>query len=165
MATGITLEELMGWSEEAAEFWKDHLEANPALLELPCGIGGTANVQAFIRHIWGVELRWSQRLAGTVPTAVKDMPEGPVNALFGLHTQALEILRGLMAAPDQGWEQPFTFEIEKLPPELRTLSRRKVAVHLLFHSQRHYAQLATLVRNAGFQSEFKGDLLFSSALD
>ena len=30
------------------------------LLELPCGIGGTANVQEFVRHIWAAELRWSR---------------------------------------------------------------------------------------------------------
>lgn len=34
----------------------------------------------------------------------------------------------------------------------------------LWHSQRHWAQLATLVRDAGFPSDFKGDLLFSQAL-
>jgi hypothetical protein len=51
-----------------------------------------------------------------------------------------------------------------VPPAARTFSRRKGSVHALFHSQRHWAQLATLVRNAGFPSGFKGDLLFSPAL-
>jgi len=55
-------------------------------------------------------------------------------------------------------------DIPGIPPEKRTPSRRKVAGHMLFHSQRHWAQLATLVRAAGFPSGFKGDLLFSSAL-
>ena len=41
------------------------------------------------------------------------------------------------------------------------MSRRKVLAHALFHSQRHWAQLATLVRAAGFPSGFRGDLLFS----
>jgi hypothetical protein len=39
-----------------------------------------------------------------------------------------------------------------------------MAGHALFHSQRHWAQLATLVRVAGFPSGFKGDLLLSQAL-
>jgi hypothetical protein len=39
-----------------------------------------------------------------------------------------------------------------------------VAAHALFHSQRHWAQLATLVRAAGFPSGFFGDILISSAL-
>jgi uncharacterized damage-inducible protein DinB len=51
-----------------------------------------------------------------------------------------------------------------LPPEARTFSRRKALAHTLFHSQRHWAQLATLVRSAGFPSGFKGDLIFSPAL-
>jgi hypothetical protein len=42
---GITLEELLAWNEQSAAYWKTHLDANPALLELPCDIGGTANVQ------------------------------------------------------------------------------------------------------------------------
>jgi len=51
-----------------------------------------------------------------------------------------------------------------LPPDARSFSRRKLAAQALFHSQRHWAQLATLVRAAGFPSGFKGDILLSSAL-
>ena len=58
MTPAITLEELLVWNQETSGFWKAHLEANPALLELPCGIGGTANVQELVAHVWGVELRW-----------------------------------------------------------------------------------------------------------
>ncbi len=86
MSVGITLEELLAWNQESSNFWKDHLDANPHLLELPCDIGGTANVQEFVRHIWGVELRWSQRLAGLPVTPKEDFPSGPLDALFDLHT-------------------------------------------------------------------------------
>ena len=63
-----------------------------------------------------------------------------------LHSKAVEIFRGLLAAPDESWEQPYVLDFDWLPPEARTVSRRKVAAHALFHSQRHWAQLATLVR-------------------
>ncbi len=164
MSVGISLEELLAWNEETSNFWKSHLDANPQLLELPCGIGGTENVQAFARHIWGADLRWSQRLAGLPVTEREQLPTGPLDALFELHRQAVEIFRGLLALPDESWEQPFVLDIASLPPEARTLSRRKVAGHALFHGQRHWAQLATLVRSAGSSSGFKGDLLFSGAL-
>jgi len=42
MTPAITLEELLAWSDEASNFWKVHLDANPALLEPPCGIGESA---------------------------------------------------------------------------------------------------------------------------
>jgi uncharacterized damage-inducible protein DinB len=164
VSVGITLEELLAWNQESSDSWKAHLDANPGLLELPCDIGGTANVQEFVRHIWGVELRWSQRLAGLPVLAKEEMPAGPLDALFDLHRQAVEIFRGLLARPAESWDDPYVLDLAWAPAEQRTVSRRKVAVHALFHSQRHWAQLATLVRTAGFPSKFRGDLLFSPAL-
>lgn len=164
MSIGITLEELLAWNEQSSSYWKTHLETNPALLELPCDIGGTANVQGFVRHIWGAELRWSQRLAA-LPVADRErLPIGPLDALFDLHGQAVAIFHKLLVAPEQTWSEPFVLDFDWVPPEERTVSRRKIAVHALFHSQRHWAQLATLVRSAGCPSGFRGDLLFSSSL-
>jgi hypothetical protein len=58
MSAGITFEEMLAWNNQASDYWKAHLEANPNLLDLPCGIGGAKNVQEFVRHIWGAELGW-----------------------------------------------------------------------------------------------------------
>ena len=164
MTPAISFEELLVWNQESADFWKAHFEANPALLELPCGIGGTATVQEFVKHIWGVELRWAQRLAGLPATDTKDMPAGPLDALFNLHLKADQIFRECLADTGKSWVDTMTFSFPFLPPEAQTLSRRKLLGHALFHSQRHWAQLGTLVREAGFPSGFKGDLIFSSAL-
>jgi uncharacterized damage-inducible protein DinB len=158
---GISLQELLAWNDEAAHDWKSHLEANPAALELPCGINGAANVQALVRHIWGAELRWSQRLAG-LPTP--EFPEGPLDVLFAMHTSAMELFRGLLAAPAANWDESYELKADWLAPEKRNVSRRKVAAHFLLHSQRHYAQLATLVRVAGYPVTVWGDLLFSTTL-
>jgi uncharacterized damage-inducible protein DinB len=130
----------------------------------PCGIGGNPDVQAFVRHIWSVELRWAQRLADLPETPKEAVPTGPLNSLFDLHLQAAEINKSLLADPAADWEAPYTLTAPSIPPEKRTVSRRKVMGHALFHSQRHWAQLATLVRAAGFPSGFSGDLLSSSAL-
>jgi uncharacterized damage-inducible protein DinB len=164
MKPAITLEEMLVWSQESSDFWNTNLKANPALLELPCSIGGTATVQEFVKHIWGVELRWAQRLAGLPVAEMKDMPAGPLDTLFDLHLKAVSIFRECLADPGTSWEETMTFDFSFLPPEARTLSRRKLLGHALFHSQRHWAQLGTLVREAGSPSGFKGDLIFSSAL-
>ena len=164
MTPAITLEELLTWNQESAAFWKAHLEANPALLEVPCGIGGAANVRQFVRHIWGVELVWGQRIAGLPELAREEMPAGPLDALFELHLKAVQVFRALLDDPAQNWDETQTLKYPWLPPEGLTVSRRKMAAHALFHSQRHWAQLATLVRVAGFPSGFRGDLLISQAL-
>lgn len=164
MTPAITLDELLAWNRESSAFWNAHLAANPALLELPCGIGGAANVQELVRHIWGVELRWAQRIAGLPVLAKEDLPAGPLDAFYALHEQAVRIFRELLDHPAYAWDETMTLDLPWLPPQERTFTRRKLLGHTLFHSQRHWAQLATLVRAAGFPSEFKGDLLFSSAL-
>jgi len=163
MSVGIALAELLAWNHESAVFWKGHLDANPALLHVPCGIGGTANVHEFAAHVWGVELRWAQRVAGLPLLGKGDVPT-ELEALFGLHQEAVEIFQTLLDDPRQDWDGVFTLDLDWLPPQARSFSHRKLVAHALFHSQRHWAQLATLVRAAGFPSEFKGDLLFSQAL-
>jgi uncharacterized damage-inducible protein DinB len=164
MTPAITLEELLKWTEESAAWWKAHLEANPALLDLPCGIGGAATVHAFVRHIWAVDLRWAQRLAGLPATPREEMPEGPLDALFGLHTGGMRLIRTLLDDPEYDWNATLPLDLPFLPPETRNPSRRKVLGHALLHSQRHWAQLATLVRAAGFPSGFRGDFLFCAGL-
>ena len=164
MSAGVTFDELLKWSNEASEFWKAHLEANPALLELPCGIGGTENVQGLVRHIWGVELRWAHRLAGLPDTGPNDWPAGPLDALFDLHRKAAEVNGAAIEDANYDWEAPYTLTAAWLPPEKRTITRRKLMAHALLHGQRHWAQLATLLRTAGYPSDFRGDILLSQAL-
>lgn len=164
MSVAIEMEELLVWNDEASDFWKAHLQKNPALLELPCGIGGAATVQDLVRHIWGAELRWAERLAGVPETPREAIPAGPLEVLFELHVKAGRLYRKLLAQAEENWEAPYTLDAAWLPPDKRTFTRRKVLAHALFHGQRHWAQLATLVRAAGFPSEFRGDLLFSSGL-
>jgi len=158
---GISLEELLAWSDEAANHWKAHLEANPALLELPCGISNTENVQALVRHVWGAEQRCSSWLAGLPET---EYPHGPLDTLFTMHKTAMETYRQLLAGPAERWDEIYELKFTWMPPELRLASRRKIALHSLIHSQRHYAQLATIVRLAGFPIKNGGDLLFSRVL-
>ncbi len=164
MSVGIALEELLAWNDEAARYWKAQLEANPNLLALPCDIGPAKNVQEFVRHIWTAELRWTQRLAGLPVITKEELPEGPLDALFALHTRAMTVYRNLLAAAEEDWTKPYVLEFDWVPVEARSVSRRKIAAHALFHSQRHWAQLTTLVRQAGFPSGFRGDLLFSMGL-
>ena len=164
MTPAITLEEMLSWNQEASSFWKGHLESNPALLELPCGIGGAAKVQDLVAHIWGVELRWGQRVAGLPLTDKKDIPTGPLDVIYDVHEQAMSIFRRMLDDAGLNWDQMITLELPWLQPPTRTFSRRKIVGHALFHGQRHWAQLATLVRSAGFPSGFMGDLLLSSAL-
>ena len=165
MTAGISFDELLAWNDETSNWWRAHLEAHPELLTLDSGgIGGAKTIQDLVRHIWGAELRWAQRLAGEPETAREAVPEGPLEALFDLHRRSMAIFRRLLADPNEDWNVPYTLDAAFLPPEQRTFSRRKALGHVLFHAQRHWAQLATVLRQGGSPSGFRGDLLFSSGL-
>ena len=85
---GISLEQLLAWSDEAAHCSKRDFEANPGGLKLPSGISDSSNVQTLARHIWGAEQRWSQRLSGVAETQITD---GPLDALFAMHINAVAL--------------------------------------------------------------------------
>jgi uncharacterized damage-inducible protein DinB len=165
MTAAITLDELLGWSREAAEFWNHQFEANPALLELPCSIDGSGVVQELVRHIWMADLRWAQCISGRPMTPRPDLPKGPLAALFAMHEQGAKIFQSLLDDPEWNWDETITLPYDWIPDDLRNASRRKLAAHALLHSQRHWAQLASLVRTAGFPSGFWGDLIFTRALE
>jgi uncharacterized damage-inducible protein DinB len=160
----ITLDELLAWSRQSANFWKAFFEAQPALLQLSCSIDDSGVVQELVRHIWVAELRWAQRVAGLPVVPREDLPKGPFAVLFNLHERAAEIFQSLLDDPAWNWNEVSVMPYEWLPAELRKASRRKMTAHTLLHSQRHWAQLATLVRGAGYPSAFQGDLIFSPAL-
>ncbi|MGA2886769.1 MAG: DinB family protein [Terracidiphilus sp.] len=164
MKPAVTLEELLTWNHESSSFWKAHLDANPALLELPCGIGGNANVQAFVRHIWGAELVWSQIISGLRVTDYDVWPHGPLDALNDLHLAAVQNFRAFLDNPHVNWDEK-SVHYPWRRPESQKPTPRKALAHILLHSQRHWAQLSTLVRSQGFPSGFLGDLLPSSALE
>jgi uncharacterized damage-inducible protein DinB len=44
-------------------------------------------------------------------------------------------------------------------------SRRKLFAHILLHSTRHWAQLSSLLREAGYKTEWAKDFLFSEAME
>lgn len=162
--TALTMEELLAWNQEAAGFWKAYFEAHPEALQLPCTIDNAGVLQELVRHIWMAEYRWVERVEGHPMTPREALPKGPLQALFALHTQADARFRALLADAAFNWEQRLDLDYDVLSPELRQPTRRKAAVHALLHSQRHWAQITTLVREAGIPSGFMGDPLFTLAI-
>lgn len=165
MTPAITLEELLVWSCQSSAWWKAHFDANPTLLELPCDINRGSTVQQLVRHIWVVDLFWGQRVTGLPQVDRQVVPGGPLQALYDLHLEGARIFRAALGDPGFLWDETIPLEYTWMPPEGRKASRRKLAAHALLHSQRHWAQLATLVRDAGYPSGFLGDLLFNAALE
>ncbi len=162
--SGIPLAALLADNELAAKKWQTWFAANPAALDLPCDIYDSSSVRGLLRHIFAVELRHSQRLLGQEVTAYEAIPMESLAALFATHTQAVENLRAFLAQASEASLRE-TLAISTLSAGTLHASRRKLVVHILLHSIRHWAQLSTHLRAHGYKTEWAKDFLMSEAME
>lgn len=161
MAATFSAEKLVAWNDTTAQHWRDFFIANPMQLLLPCDIRNGKNIADTLQHIFAVELRYAQRLAGLPESTYQEIPKDSIKSLFTAHRLAFDLIRNLLAQPDYDWSAELTFDTISLG-RLRA-SRETILLHLTLHGIRHYAQLATLVRQEGFKTTWQMDYLFAEA--
>ena len=163
-AAAITLDELLADNDAATEKWKAWFAANPAALEVPCAIYNSGTVRGLLKHIFAVELRHSQRLLGQEVTSYDAIPVGSLEDLMAIHAQAIQNLRKFLStASDAALLE--VIPLQTVSAGTLHASRRKLFAHILLHSMRHQAQLTSLLREAGYKTDWPKDFLFSEALE
>jgi uncharacterized damage-inducible protein DinB len=159
--TALTGAELLAWVEATSSGWRKLLAAHPEALVIPCDVRESTSVRELLHHIVAVELRYAQRLQGLHETSYDDVSMASVEDLYATHDRAMAMLRELLDNRNLDWEAKLDFVTRSLGT-LRA-SRRTILIHTLMHSIRHYAQLATLVRQHGVKPDFPMDYLFMGA--
>jgi uncharacterized damage-inducible protein DinB len=153
----LTTTELIAWLDTTSTRWQNLLNAHPELLSMPCDIMGVGTVAQLLQHIVAVELRYAERLADLPVSDYAAIPFDNVESLYATHDRALAILRQLLAS-NIDWSQSIEFATRAMGPARST--RKTILFHALFHSIRHYAQLATLARQHGIKPDWSMDYLF-----
>jgi uncharacterized damage-inducible protein DinB len=160
----ITLQELSADNKAATEKWNTWFAANPAALDLPCAIYNSGTVRGLLKHIFAVELRHSQRLTGKEVVSYGAIPSGSLSELMAIHAEAVENLGAFLStANDVALME--VISIETVSAGAVRTSRRKLFAHVQLHSMRHWAQLSSLLREAGYKTDWAKDFLFSEALE
>jgi hypothetical protein len=108
-------------------------------------------------YIVAVELRYAERLHELPETPYESVPFDSAEAIFATHDRARELLQPLMDRDESFWETVLEFQTRSAGTLRAT--RRTVLVHLLTHSIRHYAQLATLSRKQGVAPDWGMDYI------
>jgi uncharacterized damage-inducible protein DinB len=160
----VTATELIQWNDETAQRWKALISANPQALDFDCDVYGVENVRGLLRHMFAVETRYAQRLSGEPVTPYEQIPDGfddPIGELFALHDSAIATYRKLLADKSVDWDEKLEFTTVSMGK--RSATRKRILFHSLLHGIRHYAQLATLVRQHEVKPEWPMDFLFSGA--
>jgi uncharacterized damage-inducible protein DinB len=165
MVIGLSLNELMEYTDWERHQWFDWLRQHgDDVLKIgvgPHGDGRFETVGQVVRHIFSAEKRYAERLAGRSLTDTGSVPTDSLDALFQFSQRSRKDFRELIATfPTEQWDAPQDFKV--MNHALRA-TPRKIAVHVLMHEIRHWAQIATCLRVNGLVGPFH-DFLFSPVL-
>jgi uncharacterized damage-inducible protein DinB len=154
--------EVLQWVDETSTQWFKFIAENPAILALPCDIMNVKSVAELLQHIIAVELRFAERLHGKEPSVYTDIPYGTVEEIAATHRRAAALFQELLDLPEYPWDEEVDF-VTRSAGTFKA-SRRKLFFHAQLHGIRHYAQLATLVRQHGYKPGWQMDIMASPAL-
>jgi uncharacterized damage-inducible protein DinB len=163
MTINITLDELLQWNAEERSKWRPWLEANPAALDVPLQPGGRfPTVGSLIEHIFLVEVRHILRLQQKELPTTTGVAPGDIDALFAYAARGRESVHRYLPtlAPDELNKPRDVVVSDGTYP----LSPRKLLFHMALHEVRHWAQVASTVRLAGYAPPGNHDLFYSKTL-
>jgi uncharacterized damage-inducible protein DinB len=152
----LTAEDLIAWNETTAQNWRKLLSNHPDLLDKPCDVAGAKTVAELLQHIVAAELRYAQRINDLPISDYAEIPFDSVDAIYATHSHAIALFQQSLAAPTN-WDEEIEFPTRSVG-KLRS-NRRFILFHSLLHGIRHYAQLATLVRQYGVKPDWLMDYL------
>ena len=160
----FSFSEMLDANQRETGKWQTWFERQPAeLLDLPLGIAMAKDVREFLLHIFAVELRYAERLTGSPVTEYESLPTGSVRELFAVGERARGLFRQyLSSATDADLAS-----IQEFPTRTAGVlraSKRKMFAHAMLHGVRHWAQLATALREKGHVTDWGHDFLFSDAM-
>jgi uncharacterized damage-inducible protein DinB len=152
----LTAQDIVAWLQKTSEEARKILIAHPEALALPCDIAGTKTVGELVQHIVAVELRYAERLAELPVSDYAAIPFHSAEALYATHDQAAAIFQQQLATCTD-WDDKIDFPTRSLGPARST--RKAVFFHAHLHAIRHYAQLATLLRQNDIKRNWPLDYL------
>ena len=152
----LAAQELIAWVEKTSTGWRNLLAAHPELLTVPCDVNNVQSVTQLLQHIVAVELRFAERLSDLPASDYANIPYDSVEKIYATHDHAFALLHKLLAS-EMNWDQPIEFSTRVMGPARST--PKTILFHLLLHSIRHYAQLATLARQQGIKPDWGMDYL------
>jgi uncharacterized damage-inducible protein DinB len=165
MPVQLSLDDLIDYTDWERQKWHERLrqQGNEVLKTGvgPHGDGRFGTVGDLVRHIFSAEKRYVERLLVRPLTDTSYVPADNLEALFQFGDESRRELKDFVEAfPAEKWDVPFEF---KLINSVLRVTPKKIIVHVLVHEMRHWAQIATLLRQNGMTGEFH-DFLFSTAM-
>ena len=167
----VGFSELLDHAQQESRRWHDWFNQHSQALDVKTDIAGSATVRDLLSHIIFVDLLFAQWLLGeSIAPAAKTNLAGFTDSIdktspdtiFSAADSALLTWRKVLEkTPDEKWDEMMSFPA---PTANMKASRRKCFTHAFLHGTRHWAQLATALRRAGYKQDWQHDFIFSPAM-
>lgn len=157
---GISFATLLAYRDGETARWRDWFERHPAALDVPIGAGRTATVRGLVVHIFAVELRYAERLLGRRVTTYEELEPADTEEVFAIGARARASIDEFLARADDR-EMREVLEFQTLTAGAVRATKYKITANLVNHGVRHWAQIATVLRQQGFGDQWAHDFLLS----
>ena len=166
LSIGIAFADLLRYDESEAMKWRAWLESRPPeLLDVPFGDAARrmGTVRDMIWHIFITEWVYACILNGEAYEGWDQFKRSTIADLFSIGDQARAGLRKYLAnASDAGLATSLTLSAGGFSV---SGSARKFLAHAFIHSMRHWAQIATVLRQHGHETSWPHDFVLSDAME
>ena len=141
--------------------WHEWFAEHPEAWALAFATERMATVGGVVLHIFAVELRYTQRLLGERVTGWEDFTQSMVDEVFEVGENArAQLVQFLDGVSDEELDKVLTFQT--LTAGTVTANKHKIASNIFLHDIRHWAQVATVLRQNGYVDQWPHDLLLSA---
>lgn len=159
MTLSVELRELLDYTDHERQKWREWIAAAPQRLDLPFQPGGRfPTLGSMFDHVFLVERRHLSRLEGGTPPDSTGVKQGDWKALFEYADLVRADLRRYVGELDVDAARTMMTIVAQSGTQ--SMTKRRLATHILLHEIRHTAQIAYAVRNAGQEPPGQHDLFF-----
>lgn len=161
MDSGITFQEFLEYTRQETRRWRDWFTAHPEVLDVSCDIAKAGTVRALLLHVFTTELFFAHALLDQPKPDWESLRPAKVDELFGINDEAHHMFQEFLAKANvENWNAIIELGVGGLKA-----SKRKMLAQALLHGVHHRGQLATFLRQQGFDGMWVHDLILTNVME
>ena len=158
MDSCFTFQEWIAYTELELGRWKQWFTAHPEALDLNCDVAKAGTVRRLLEHVFATDLFFAHQLLDLPLPDLEHLSSRNVEELFANDEQALAKFRQfIQKATAEDWETVNDTAGFKA-------SKRKMMTQALWHGVHHRGQLATFLRQQGFEGMWIHDVILTDVM-
>ena len=157
----LSYEILLEYTSTEQHEWREWFESHPESWRVPFASRPMDTVGGVVNHIFAVELRYTQRLRDERVSEWDELLiHQSIEDVFALGDNARGLLVDFLSqAPEEELDRSLTFTT--LTAGVVTATKHRIASNIFLHGIRHWAQIASVLRQNGFTAQWPHDLLLA----